>query len=680
MMLIKQTLKKEEIVMSINKKGIKLAVLSFTALLALGLTGCDDSSSEIYSKPSNYEDKIVTVENETEEIYNNTLKIIYDAIHEGTLASEVLDEALFAYASSVFGYYNKVVLPNGVEEVTLKQAAEEIEAQRNDANVSLENAYAFIKAHKAYWYYNDKGEHIKDDGTVIGEKDEWTPGENELDHVTAKWEAIENRIAEKMYAKATSAAYVTKNYYYEKDFLRALHEDNKDVLYDANDNTLEKFIIPYTVEKQDVFDAIDSFIDGNQHVILHREKYQTSILGEGYVGRASRYIEDEILPDVYNDLLIEQYLLDEDIASVRNSRARKINVIKIDKYSSFTNNADLLVQELVKEIYTLPDNSVTTLETNAEKIEENSDKLFEKYSIIAKGLYDQIPDPEDENSEYGKILAALHQTASDIYKKETLVVDPGDHTKDINYYENTTFGDLVKDYEKILAAGNNYDLLKNTKYSSFTSNGSRSVVEGFEQQKIDLMQAENITKGWYIQSSTPTLDSNGEINNRLFKLSVANAKVELEDVQSEDYADLVASDRLQYKDGAWSIKSKEDLKGENKFLCSINGSYFIRFDGKSTSDDWKNDIVYDDGSAYYVVQVFEAAKDAKLRNASDDNYANTRGQSFMDSVIDEIAKIVGETGNYSTLSREHWLEKMELSYHDQVVYDYFKSNYPDLFD
>lgn len=662
-----------------NKKGLKLAVLSFTALLALGLTSCGETSSEIYSKPTNYEDAIVTIEGNTDEIYNNTLKVVYDAIHDGTLASEVLDEVLYAYASSVFGYYNKVVLPNGVSEVTLKEASEEIESHRNDANVSLEHAYAFIKAHKAYWYYNEAGEHIKDDGTVIGEKDEWTPGENELDHVVAKWDAVENRIAEKMYAKATSASNVTKNYYYEKDFLRSLHEDNKDVLYQPNDNTLEKFIIPYTVEKQDVFEEFDSFIDGGKHTILHREKYQTSVLGEGYVGNTSRYIEDEILPDVYNDLLIEQYLLDEDIASVRNSRARKINVIKIDKYSSFTNNADLLVQKLVDEIYALPEDTVTTLETNAEIIEDDSDELFEKYSIIAKGLYDQI-DPENPASEAGEIVKELHGVASDIYNVQTLKVDPADPTKDIHYYENTTYGDLVKDYAKILAAGNDYALLKNTKYASFTSNGTRSVVEGFEQQKIDLMQAKNITKGWYIQSSTPTLDSNGEINDRLFKLSVANAKYELEDAESEDYSKLVSSDRLQYKDNKWSIKTKEELGDENKFLCSINGSYFLRFDGKSTSDDWKNDIVYDDGSAYYVVQVFEAAKDAKLRNASDTNYAHTRGQGFMDSVIDEIAKIVGETGSYSTLSRQHWLEKMELSYHDQTVYDYFKSNYPDLFD
>ena len=106
----------------------------------------------------------------------------------------------------------------------------------------------------------------------------------------------------------------------------------------------------------------------------------------------------------------------------------------------------------------------------------------------------------------------------------------------------------------------------------------------------------------------------------------------------------------------------------------------MKFDGKAAGEDWKNDIVYDDGNAYYIVQVFEAAKDAKLRNASSTNYAVTRGQEKMDEIIDEVAKIVGETGNYSSLSKEHWLEKMDIKYHDQAIYDYFLSNYPDLFD
>jgi len=644
--------------MSINKKGSKIAVLSVIALL--GLTACNETS-EIYSKPSNYDDPIISIDGNEDDIHHNVLSIIYDAMHDGSLTSNVLDKSLYNFASSVFGYYNDVTAPTDYDGVTLKEAAEDVQA-----NAGYAKAIEFIKAHKSYWYYNEEGQHVKEDGegnvTPLEDGEDWTPGLTELSHVTAKWNAIESRIAEEMFSRISGSSYTTKNYFSEKEFLRSLRESGESVVNYKDINTFEKFIIPYTVEEDEVFDEFEGYDNAN-HVILHREYYQSSVSDDANAPEA-KFIEEKIIPEVYNDLLIEQYLLDEDIAAVRNSRARQINVIKIEKYSSFTNNADLLVKKLVEEIYELPVGA-TSLETDADIIEADGRALFEKYSLIAKGLYDEISADPDAAA----IVADLQEVASDIYEVDT--------KQGFSFYKNTTYGDLVEDYDEILNAAS-YEELGDTKYSSFTSSGTRSVLEGFEQQKIDIMQQQNITKGWYIQSSTPSLDSNGTINDRLFKLSVANAKIELNSDTDEAYESLAKADRLVY-DGAWAVRD-EASEFENKFLCSINGTYYLKFDGQSTTDDWKNDIVYDDGSAYYIVQVVEAAKDSKLRNVSDSNYAHTRSQVAMDKIIDEVAKIVGKTGSYASLSKEHWLEKMDLKYHDQVVYDYFESNYPDLFD
>ena len=106
--------------MSTNKKGgIKLAVLSLVALF--GLSACGETE-EVYAKPSTYDDKIVTVDDATEDIHHNVLSIIYDAMHEGNLSSNVLDEALYRYASSILGYYNSVTVPEGFDGITLKEA------------------------------------------------------------------------------------------------------------------------------------------------------------------------------------------------------------------------------------------------------------------------------------------------------------------------------------------------------------------------------------------------------------------------------------------------------------------------------------------------------------------------------------------------------------------------------
>ena len=79
------------------------------------------------------------------------------------------------------------------------------------------------------------------------------------------------------------------------------------------------------------------------------------------------------------------------------------------------------------------------------------------------------------------------------------------------------------------------------------------------------------------------------------------------------------------------------------------------------------------------MQVTEAVKDVKLRNLSTQNYVATRGQEFMDKATDQVAKLVGETGNYSSLAKTYYLKKMDLSFHDQKVYDYFYDSYPELF-
>ena len=144
--------------------------------------------------------------------------------------------------------------------------------------------------------------------------------------------------------------------------------------------------------------------------------------------------------------------------------------------------------------------------------------------------------------------------------------------------------------------------------------------------------------------------------------------------------ELARADRIEYKEGGWAVR-EEPSEYENKFLCSINGAFFLKSSGSYAEDDYKNDIVFEDDSAYYIVQVIEAAKDAKLRNStSKSSYITSRGQTFLNEVVAHITRKVAETGSYSSLAKEHWLEKMSIKYHDQNVYDYFKDNYPDLFE
>ena len=688
-----------------NKFG-KLAVLSLLGVLAL--TGCKDSK-EIYAKPSDYKDPIVTIDGNDEDIHNDILKIIYDAMHDGSVASKTLDAVLYRYAQSVFGSYNKIARSSSDESTTLKEAA----ANVND-NGEKTVVNEFIKAHKSYWTYDDEGKHINDDDpdniVEVDDKKEWTPCDSERQRVLDKWNDIEDRIAENMYAKISSGSYTSKHFFSEAKFVRSLHQDGQDVNYeeasavDPVDHQEEpnnpnnwvarypSLIIPYTLEGKDVFTPIQTAGEDTEDIdaddefitVLHRDFYQTNyLLNEDETDGDAQfhYVEKELIEDIYNDLLIEQYLLDEEVAAVRNSRARLINAIKIEKYSTFTINADLLVKELVKEIYAFRNEEQEADSHFINYVDEDHnpfEKIFEKYANLSKGLISYLSDAEKT------ILSNINATSSDAFKLVT-----SEHGKE--YYEHTKYGDLVEEYEELLEA-TDYESLDKTLYNKYTSNGTCTYEEGFDQEEITLAQTSSITKGWYVQKSSPSLDSNGTITNRLFQLSVSNAKVEAKDAEDEKLdasidpetekvkGELARTDRLAYDatDG-WYVR-EEAAEGENKFLCSINGSFFLKSEGGYSEGDYKNDIVFEDDNAYYIVQVIEAAKDVKLRNAQSKNsYANTRGQSFLNDVIAQITRKVAETGNYASLAKEHWLKEMSIKYHDQNVYDYFKDNYPDLF-
>ena len=658
-----------------KKKGLKLAVLSIVGLL--GLTACDDD--EIYSKPSDYNDPIVIIDGD-KNIHNDVLSIIYDAMHDGSVSSKVLDEALYRYAVSVFGEYNKVTATS--DAVTLKDAYTSF-MYGND----LTKINAFIKAHKSYWNYNEKGEHVNDSKEVVDDAT-FIPCLAERLHVVAKYQAIEKRIASSIYAKSVAnASYKTNNFYSEYKFLRALYEDGQKVTNPASVKaSLVEIVVPYTVEEEDIFYKFDDF-NGVEQLAIHREYYQDSATlydkSDSKEGVKNTYVEDEIIPSIYNDLLVEQYLLDEDVAAVRNSRARKINVIKIARHGAFADNATALKKHLVEAIYSYKTEGLNAPRTNALEIEEDGAELFDTYATVAKGLYGDIQADEAAKA----IVEAISTNRSDIYEEKTLDIGGTDY----HYYNHTTYGDLVKDYKEIYDQVKTGDakLIDSSLYSTFTSSGTRTLKEGFDQQNISILQTENITRGWYIQSSSPSLDTNGKINDRLFKLSVANAKIEIgeladdveEEVRNAAIAELNATDRLVYNETEGKlVKRDAPAEDENKFLCSINGAFYLKFEGQYAEDDWYNDIVYDDGNAYYVVQVLEAVKDMKLRNVSTKNYAQTRGQAVMDEILDDVAKLVGETGNYASLSKNHWLEKMDIYYYDESVYNYFKSNYPDLFE
>ena len=678
-----------------NKKFSKLAVLSLLGVLAL--VGCSSSSSdEIYAKPSTYDQPVIKItEGEGDaSIHNNLLKLIYDSMHEN-IASQVLEEIMFKYSETIYGVFNKVIAdkektsPTAEDVITLEEAA-------NDDSADHSKIYPFIKAHKVYWHRNEKKKHITEDGTEIPDGADWTPGATEIENVKSRYRDINERIAESMYQKSVKGSYTSNYFFDEYEYIKSLWKDGKKVnfaaakaLHDTFDGSgqrmLPKVLVDYTIEEKEVFTK----------GLLHKEYYQSA----GYT-----YIEDEVVPEIYKDLLVEQYLLDEEVSAVRTSNARKINAIKIEKYSGSSVNADALINHLVNKIYSLEPEENKHLRLDSEDIDAYYLDLFKSYAKVSKGLYDEIQaDP------VAKQIVKDLQTGSayDVYHEQTYTYKGVDYV----YYEGTAYGDLIKDFERYHNY-TSYDDFSTTLHNKFTDNGKISELEGLSREILKISQErKDVTKGWYVAKSKPSLDGSNKINDTLFASSVYEYKYEVStydeqypdgrdenlinkniakleghmELDSESPSFVDGSDRYQKQNPTattWTWKLRDSFdQGENKYMCSINGAYFLKFDKKAADSDPRKDIVFTgDDSAYYIVNVVEATKDIKLRADSTGSYAKTRGTSVLNSIISEVTQKTAETGSYASLSKEYWLKKMSLTYHDQKVYDYFKSNYPDLFE
>jgi hypothetical protein len=567
-----------------TKKFSKIAVLALLA--AVGLTSC--SSDDTMAKPSDYEDKLVNFE---QEVYNNVRDIVYDALREGSLASDVLDDVLYQFANSIVGHYNTVTAGSD-EVITLKEAARS--AESSDKTV----ADKFIETHKAYWSLDEDENHDK---------------ESEYAKVRAKWNTIEERIAERMHKDIAGGAYSERNLFSEKDFLVNLYSGLNNVANPFTSEvttTNEGKIISPDVEPKDVFKA----------GLLNRDYYQTNYqLASEEDANGYTYVEDAVIPKIYQELLVEQYLLDETYNTLGRSYAREVNIVSIKSNDEYPLAATYLVNYFVDAVINQKGSTVT-LET------------LKTLSNAWKGV--------DLNAAEKALLDGSKGFKTETINGETV-------------YLGTEYGDLMEDYSKIT----DNPLTTNTSIeSTFTNNGAYKKEVGLEIKSNEVALKDHTENGWYIKNGGLT-NLPETIRTRLFNIGVANA---LDNEKTIDRFD-----------------ANFDKDEESAYIATINGAHYLKVAETQGADEAKDILHYDaDSKTYYIIQVVNATSTSKLSKESSNAYE----AEIMEEIVNDVVRVVANNDSYKTLSTEHWLEEAGLEYHDTVVYDYFKENYPDLFD
>ena len=234
------------------------------------------------------------------------------------------------------------------------------------------------------------------------------------------------------------------------------------------------------------------------------------------------------------------------------------------------------------------------------------------------------------------------------------------------YFQGTAFGEMMEEMEKINA---NPNLSENE--STYTGSNAYTVEVGKEIKKRELNLKDYTSTGWYVKSvGVSSLPDS--LKNQLFDINVANA--------------LSGGDCVEYSYDATNGWGTNELKEDGSIktdlinvVGKVKGQYFLRNTTRIKGNPVQNDLLFESDGTYYVVLVEDAIRS---KNLDKKNYVNASAEELdkLEEYINEIVQLVANNDTYKTLSKKHWIEEMNLKYHDQVVYDYFKSNFPELFE
>ena len=431
----------------------------------------------------------------------------------------------------------------------------------------------------------------------------------------------------------------------------------------------------YNARRYDLFD-LHKLVDDAEHpqdqaVInnkfyvdntLTKENAWSKLCGQYYnlEEGAHGYIEEKVYPDILKNKLVEDYIYTENPASLGRAYARDLNYVKV----SFD---DKTYADLWKLMKSFSDKYIKAGEglMNFEHI-NNAIRGFSAFNAnVTAGTYlvnNANDDPDafallqdtfgavDKTPETGNAIevdADINYVAG---TKTIKLVKAGD------YYKNTKLGELLVSFDKAQQAEDlgrfAPDTLTN-ELAKFTGEG-KTKEYGLMQKLISLAKEDITTDGWYLKNGGVS-ELPSALRDRLFNIRVAN---DLENVAKED----------PY--GTYDSKH---------YFRNINGNKLILPTNASNSD--YNYVYADmDGKAFYILEVKEAPSTAKLNKDSKSAYkdGDKVDEVKIEQISRQVAKILGTKDSYIKDAYTQFLNNYEFTFYDQSLFDYLKSEYPDL--
>ena len=551
--------------MTNKKKGLFLTLVAASAFV---LSSCN----EVTALPKFYEDPIILNDDGTNpDVYQNIMSLIYDALTSSSdNPKKVLDEMMYVIAVDQFGSFAEV------EELAAKDA--------NAAEVRT-----FIEAHDNV--YRDEND---------AEADKVA---NEFARLVHFKDTMDYRIKEVFHDAATGGSYSKRSRFDEEKYAVSLVGD----LYD-----IEGVFEDATVWYKDVLVTPDVEVEDIVNFV-HIDRYQD-------------YIERGVLPRIYREKLVEQFIYDNNYSSLGRTYAREVEYIKIVNNDAYPSAAKSLINAFVDK-YILDVNAADEVD-------------FEVLANAWRGI-DLSPDAVT------LLVTAFTGTSVPVTDADVLAQLAGPSV----YYPQTQFGSIAKDYLKITD-----DRFTNDTgiESDFTNSNAYTKQVGLTIKSDSLKLEDYTNDGWYVKSGGLS-ELPEAIRSRLFNINVAN---EVGSIEAEDATH-------SYESG--------------QYVRNLRGEFYLTPTPSEQGTDVRKDnfVIYDiSSSTYYIIKVKEAVSTSKLSRLSDNSYPTLERED----IAKEVTHVLSAKDSYINNAYESYIKLYSVIYHDTTIYDYFKEQFPDLFD
>lgn len=581
----------------------------------------------------------------------NTLSTIFNTIYQDS-----------SYASSIKEMFNEQLAENYLGKYEFRYN-KNLDAYFVDLKID-DNTYwsdssdtqkgDFIKSHKAYWNWEDTGIAVTFEGSYDSTK---------LDKYKERIEYICNlafsEVMSNIYTNWITGTYEKDNRFYETLFARNVASqlyaiNTQDGGEESAANVSKLYINPsYSFDNVQnnnstttTILADDSTLEGYSYGILVDDKYNgitdngiaNIYSGDGQLLHLYRYVDyinATIMPTIQTNLLVEQYIVENQYPTIGITQQRKIAYIEIsdndDKKakSLLLNYADQYLKDLQESTVDFTIASDAWKGINYDEDDIGTNVLTDIAKIIADATFGDVTDkcPNENFTEHGTYIC-------------------GENLDHYSYYKGSKYASIINDYSKLTTNPSSND---SSLYSSFTSINSKTYKpnQGLKI-KVDSLAAENyVTEKWGTKSDFSSLPS--DLTSKLFSFGIVR--------------------EIQEASTSTTPIDKQYLK-----QFQAGGVSFLKRDTYSTTNDYDS-IIWENDGKYYIVAVYDCVASTIITKSSTNNDM---------SKIEKTARRAGYTlasgSTFTSDALEYYIKKSEIVYFDQKVYDYFKEQFADLFD